>query len=409
MGELAKPDPVGVPAAAKPRGGLVAGASKMLGKAKAGIGSALHAGGEAFEAGTEAAARLHRRLFLILLGLFGLLVLGAVFRSFGLLQLNYALIAVFGLGAIWLFLHPVHLAGMLLLGGGVAIADDLAGARAALAGYARLLGRVLLAFLIPLLFFALAPGDRALSASLPLLVLAPVAGLALWLFGKIDPRVEKAVLVGVPVGALLITAGNMLLPPRTLAALGVPAWLRADRPQDAELDKVELLIERRRNEERAAQLRAIREKLEKGQSLSAEDEALVGEARQDRTTLLKWLEQQSAAVQKRLGELGARRAAARPAAPAVPPPGTAPVPARGWSAAIAVPTGYRLCPAAGGYRTQCHPVGRPADIWYDSGSSICRTAPAVDRMRFRSRTGALDIAYRFVPLAQPCSTEGDAR
>lgn len=402
MGELATTkDQAGALAPAKPRGGLMA-------RARAGIGSALHAGGEAFEAGTEAAARLHRRLFLILLGLFGLLVLGAVFRSMGQLQLNYALIALFGLGAIWLFLHPVHLAGMLLLGGGVAIADDLAGARAALGGYARLLGRVLLAFLIPLLFFALAPGDRSLGASLPLLVLAPVAGLALWLFGKVDPRVEKAVLVGVPVGALLITAGNLLVPPQTLAALGVPAWLRADRPQDAELDRVELLIERRRNEARAAQLRAIRQKLEAGQPLSAEDEALIGEAKRDRTTLLAWLEQQSAAVQKRLRALGAPRAETKPA-PAIPPPAVAAVPARGWSPAVTVPTGYRLCPAPGRYRTQCHPVGRPAGIWYDAGSSICREAAAIDRMRFRSRAGALDIAYRFVPLAEACSSEGDRR
>lgn len=399
MGDVpATTDQPSAPVPAGRGGGLPAGAARMLGKARAGAGRALAATGDALEAGGVAARRVHRRLFLAILALAGLLVLGAVFRALGLLELNYALIALFGLAALWLFLHPAHLAGVVLVGGGVAIADDLGGARGVLLGYARLLARVLLVLLIPLLFFALAPGDRSLGTSLPLLALAPVAGLAVWLFGKLDPRVERVLFVGLPVGALAIVAANMLVPVDTLARIGVPAWLTAERPQDAELARIETLLERRRNEARAAQLRAIAARLEAGQPLSPEDEALVGEARRDRATLAGWVERQYAAVQDRLRALGAPAAAAKPLTPPLPPPGSVVIPDRGWSPPVAVPAGFRLCPGAGRYRTQCHSAGTSDTRWRE-----CRAATAPDRMRFRSRARGFALGYRFVPAAQACT------
>lgn len=98
-----------------------------------------------------------------------------------------------------------------------------------------------LAFLIPLLLFALAPGDRSLGSSLPLPVLAPVVVLALWLFGRVAPKVERFVFIALPLGALLVALSNMLIPERALAMLGIPAWLRTGRPQDDELAAIERL------------------------------------------------------------------------------------------------------------------------------------------------------------------------
>jgi hypothetical protein len=398
MGELTTTGQDQLPATRT--GKIQAAAGRMFGAAKAGAGRAIQLGGDAAQAGGAMALRMHRRLYLAILALVGLLVLGAVFRSVGWLEGNFVLIGVFGLGALWLFLHPLHLAGMLLLGGGVAVAADLAGARDTLLGYARLLGRVLLVFLIPLLFFALAPGDRSLGSSLALIALAPVAGLALWLFGKVDPRVEKGVLIGLPVAALLIVAGNMLIPPQTLDRIGVPAWLTADRPQDEELARIEQVMERRRNEEQAARLRSIREKLEAGQPLSAEDEALIGTARRDRATLGAWVERQYSAVQAQLAKLGAP--AAPPLKPAAPPPAKVAIPARGWSAGVAVPAGFRLCPAPARVRIQCHPEKARPGIWYAADDAACLGATRIVQMRFRSRGGALDLDYRFVPHTQSC-------
>ncbi|MDH7975780.1 hypothetical protein QH494_26650, partial [Sphingomonas sp. AR_OL41] len=166
---------------------------------------------------------VHRRLVLVVAAMVAILVAGALCRSLGLPQLNYLLIALFGAGALWAFLNPVHIVGLLLVGGGVGAVRGVDGARDALLGYARLLGRVFLAFLVPLLLFALAPGDRSLGTSLTFLVLAPVAVLVVWLFGRVAPRVERAVFVVLPLGALLLAGANMLVPQRVLAAVGVPA------------------------------------------------------------------------------------------------------------------------------------------------------------------------------------------
>ena len=244
--------------------------------------------GEAIEAAGVSVARLHRRMILVIAVLILVLLLGTVFRALGMAWMNYALIALVGLGAAWAFLQPAHLAGMLLVGGGVAAFRGMGDAGSTVLGYARLLGRILLALLVPLLLFALAPGDRSLGASLPFLVLAPFVLLASWMFGKLSPKVEQALFVVLPLGALLIALGNMLVPERTLAALGVPAWLRAGRPQDEELAAVERLRLERANALRAEQLRAIRRKLEANQPLTAEDEAVILAAQKDRVTLTGW-------------------------------------------------------------------------------------------------------------------------
>jgi hypothetical protein len=144
----------------------------LWGRTEAGLSEELQHAGATIEA-------IHRRLVTVIAALIGILVLGAIFRSLDLPKLNYLLIALFGVGALYAFLNPIHIAGMLLLGGGVGVARGADGARAALLGYARLLGRCFLAFLVPLLVFALAPGDRSLGTSLSFLALAPVAVIAI--------------------------------------------------------------------------------------------------------------------------------------------------------------------------------------------------------------------------------------
>jgi hypothetical protein len=377
--------------------------AELWGRTRTGLAEGLQTAGATIES-------VHRRLVLVVAAMIGLLIAGAIFRSLGLPQLNYLLIAIFGIGALYAFLNPIHVVGMLLVSGGVGAVRGVDGARDALLGYAKLLGRVFLAFLVPLLFFALAPGDRSLGTSLTFLVLAPVAVLVVWLFGRVAPRVERAVFVVIPLGALLLAAANMLIPQRMLAAIGVPAWLRADRPQDEELARLETLIEERKNEQRAAELRAISAKIEAGEKLTPADEAIVAAAQADRVTLTGWFGKKYDAALAGISErVEAQRKAAATAAAAkaraVPPPGLVRLPNIGWSIVVAVPSGYKLCPRADrgerSYRTQCHLRGTSDGLWHAGDSDRC--APAVvDRARFRSRGSAQDVRYRFVALAASC-------
>ncbi|MFS2112056.1 hypothetical protein ACCC88_20355 [Sphingomonas sp. Sphisp140] len=355
--------------------------------------------GEAIEAAGVSVARLHRRVILAVVALILILLLGALFRAWGLAWMNYALIALVGLGAAWAFLQPAHLAGLLLVGGGVAALRGMGDAGAAVIGYARLLGRLLLALLVPLLLFALAPGDRSLGASLPFLVLAPFVLLASWMFGRLSPKAEQALFVALPLGALLIALGNMLVPERMLAALGVPAWLRAGRPQDEELARIERLRLERANAERAEQLRTIRRKLEAGKPLNAEDEAVILAAQKDRVTLTGWFGDRYNDLARQVKGLAAAPARAS-AAPAVPPPGTIEAPRKGWSARVAVPSGFRLC-HEGALRAQCHPAGKPVDLWLEGAQRCLDTA--VDTMRFRGARGAATVRYRFVAAGASCA------
>ncbi|NYT40344.1 hypothetical protein HZY97_06230 [Sphingomonas sp. R-74633] len=356
--------------------------------------------GEAIEAAGVSVARLHRRMILVIAGLILVLLLGAVFRALGMAWMNYALIALVGLGAAWAFLQPMHLAGMLLVGGGVAALRGMGDAGATVLGYAKLLGRVLLALLVPLLLFALAPGDRSLGASLPFLVLAPFVLLASWMFGKLSPKVEQALFVALPLGALLIALGNMLVPERTLAGLGVPAWLRAGRPQDEELATVERLRVERANALRAEQLRAIRRKLEANQPLDAADEAVILAAQKDRVTLTGWFGDRYTDLAKQVKGLAAVPTRAV-AAPVVPPPGTIVAPGKGWSARVVVPAGFRLC-HSGAFRAQCHPTGKSAGLWIEGAQRCLDTA--TDAMRFRGRRAATTIDYRFVAAGASCAS-----
>jgi len=373
----------------------------LWGRTQAGLSEELHQAGTTIEA-------VHRRLLLVVAALIGILLLGAIFRSLDFPKLNYLLIALFCIGALYAFLNPIHIAGVLLLGGGAGIAKGADGARAALLGYAKLLGRCFLVFLVPLLVFALAPGDRSLGTSLSFLALVPVAAIALWLFGHVAPKVEKAVFVGLPLGALLIAGGNMLIPPNTLAALGIPAWLRAARPQDEELARVEALIEQRKNEARAAQLHAIRLKIEAGEPLTPEDEAIVANAQKDRTTLTGWVGQKyDSALAGVQAHVEARKeAAAAEALAVVPKPGNVSAPRKDWSENVTIPAGQRLCadPARGAdsYIAECSLRGDPEGLWYYETSGRCES-DMVARMRFRSNRVRQDIGYRFIPVGQACS------
>jgi hypothetical protein len=363
------------------------GSLRMLGKVRTEAGEAIHAAGVSIE-------KVHQRLILTIAGLLAMLVVGALFRSWDLLWVNYVLIAGFGLAALYAFLQPVHVVGVLLVSGGVAAVKGLDSAGGALIGYGKILGRVFLAFLIPLLLFALAPGDRSLGSSLPLIVLAPVVVLAMWLFGRVSPKVEKFVFIALPLLALTIALSNMLIPERMLAGLGIPAWLRTGRPQDEELARIETLREKQRNEAQAAQLRAIRAKLERGEPLTPEDEAVVLQAQQDRVTLTSWFGNRYEDLRKQVNGL-MPAPAAKAAPPAAPEPGAVFIPAKGWSAVVSVPAGYRLCMAATP-RTQCHPTGAAPGVWRE-GAEGC------DALRFRARRSKATIAYRYVPAGASCS------
>ncbi|NML06348.1 hypothetical protein [Sphingomonas sp. G-3-2-10] len=366
-----------------------AGALRMLGKAKIEAGEAIEAVGVSVQ-------RLHMRILLIVAGLLLMLFLGALFRSWGLLWVNYILIALFGLGAIYAFLQPVHVAGMLAVGGGVAVIRDMGAAGNALLGYAKILGRIFLAFLIPLLLFALAPGDRSLGSSLPFIVLAPVVVLAMWLFGRLAPRVETFVFIALPLLALTIAVSNMLIPERMLAALGIPAWLRTGRPQDEELARLETLMEKRRNEAQAAQLREIRGKLERNEPLTDADLAVVAQAQKDRVTLTGWFGDRYKDVEARVAKWSEAKAAPKPAIPAG---GTLSVPSKGWSATVAIPAGLTLCMPAT-HRVQCHPAGKDAGLWHE-GAARC-TGTAIDGKRFRARRGTQSLRYSYVPAGSTC-------
>lgn len=87
MGDIISKQPAAV-ATVPPTGKLRTAAGKMLGAARAGMGRAVQLGGDAAQAGGALALRMHRRLYLAILSLVGLLILGAVFRHIGWLQAN---------------------------------------------------------------------------------------------------------------------------------------------------------------------------------------------------------------------------------------------------------------------------------------------------------------------------------
>lgn len=366
------------------------GGLKMLGKVRTEAGEAIEAAGVAVE-------KVHQRLILTVAALLAMLFVGALFRSWDMLWVNYILIAGFGLAALYAFLQPAHIVGALLVSGGVAAVKGLDTAGGALIGYGKILGRIFLAFLIPLLLFALAPGDRSLGSSLPFIVLAPVVVLAMWLFGRMAPKLEKAVFMGLPLLALTIALANMLIPERMLAGLGIPAWLRTGRPQDEELARVETMLEKRRNEAQATALRAIRAKLENGVPLTPEDEAVVLQAQKDRVTLTGWFGNRYEDLRKQVAGL-LPAPSAKAAVPSVPKGGTVSAPLKGWSATVAVPAGYRLCHDS--YRAQCHPAGKDPGLWYE-GAQRCATTLA-DGHRFRARRGKATVTFRYVPVGQSC-------
>ncbi|MDH7975966.1 hypothetical protein QH494_27635, partial [Sphingomonas sp. AR_OL41] len=183
-------------------------------------------------------------------------------------------------------------------------------------------------------------------------------------------------------------------------------WLRAPRPQDEELARLETLIEQRRNEQRAAQLRAISARIAAGEPLSPEDEAIVAAAQNDRVTLPGWIGKK---YETALAGISARVAARREAAAKAkvpPPPGSLLAPRKGWSAAVAVPAGFKLCPQADrgedSYTAQCHLRTRAEALWLDEASDRCVPADT-DSLRFRSRRRAQDIHYRFVAATGSCA------
>jgi len=361
---------------------------KMLGKARTEAGELIHSAGVSVE-------KIHQRLILTIAGLLAMLVAGALFRSWDMPWVNYVLIAGFGLAALYAFLQPAHIVGALLVSGGVAAVRGLDTAGDALIGYGKTLGRVFLAFLIPLLLFALAPGDRSLGSSLPLIVLAPVVVLAMWLFGWLAPRVEQFVFVALPLLALTVALANMLIPERMLAGLGIPAWLRTGRPQDDELARIETLREKQRNEAQAAALRAIRAKLERGEALTPADEAVVLQAQKDRVTLTSWFGNRYDDLRKQVSGL---MPAAAPRPVPAPTPGKVTATAKIWSVTVPIPAGYRLCSDA--WRAQCHPAGQPAGLWYE-GAQRC-AATISDLQRFRSRRGKQTVNYRYIPVGDSC-------
>ncbi|QNA84924.1 hypothetical protein G4G27_13645 [Sphingomonas sp. So64.6b] len=371
-------------------------AVELWGKTRTGLSDGLDAAGASIQS-------VHRRLLLVIVALFAILLVGAIFRSLGWPQLNYGLIALFGAGALYAFLSPVHVVGMLLVSGGVGVVKGVDGARDALLGYARLLGRTFLAFLLPLFLFAQGKGDISLGPSLRLILLAPIALLAMWLFGRTAPRLERLVFLVVPLAALALAIGNMVVPQSTLAGLGIPAWLRAARPQDDELARIELALEQRRNQARAEQLRIVRVKIEAGEALTPEDEALVAAAQADRVTLTGWVGRKYDDALTGLRQRVAARAEAAKKPPVAVPAGVIFVPRKGWSSVVATPAGQRLCAAsADPFVSQCHLRGRDMDLWYAEGSDMCDPT-RTDMTRFRGTVGKQEVSYRYVLSGTSCS------
>ena len=360
---------------------------------------------EGLEAAGASVERIHRRVAIVVIALFALLIAGAACRSLGWPDGNYLLIAMLGAGALYALLSPFHIAGVLLVGGGVAAARGMGGARDALLGYARLLAKIFLAFLLPLFLFAMAPGDTSFGTSLRLILLVPVAGLAIWLFGRIAPRAEKIIFVAVPLGAVTLALLNMLIPERTLAAIGVPAWLRASRPQDEELAKLESTIAARRNAERAAQLRVIRAKVERGETLSGDDQKIILAAQQDRVTLTGWAGERYRMVLDEVRRRVTPDAGTPPPLATMSLAGSVAAPASGWSDALPVPATFRVCTRSDAgersYTTGCHLRSEAADRWFLRKSGKC-TPGLIDRVRFRGRGGVQTIHYRLVKLTDSC-------
>lgn len=377
---------------------------RALTQAGAGLARLADQGRDGLEDGLKAAGgslgRMHRRLALIALALFAVLLLGAAFRHLGWADGNYLLIGLVSAAAVYLLVSPVHVIGVLLAGGGLAAWKGRDEALGALNGYARTLGLLLLGFLTPLVVFALAPGDASFWISLRLILLTPLVVLAFWLFGRVAPRIERALLIGLPLTALVLAVGSMVIPERTLTALGVPAWLRADRPQDDELARLETALEARRNEERAARLRDIRTKIERGTALTAQDEAIIAEAQAERATFADWAGERYQAV---LTEVARRNAASPRGKPAIATSGVITAPASGWSAPLAIPTGLRLCTATeageAAYVTQCATGEGP---WRRRAAGGCPTG-AIDKARFTGRGEPRVIRYALVPAASECS------
>ena len=366
------------------------GAAKLIGKGRQEVTEGLQAAGTSME-------RMHRRLALAIFGLIAVLVVGAALRSWGWAEGNYLLIALIGAAALYAVISPIHLIGLALAGGGLAAWKGKADAKAGLLAYARVMGVVLLGCLTPLVLFAVAPGDTSFWLSMRLLLLTPVVILVLWLFGEIAPKAQKIVFIAAPLAALVLALGNMIVPDQMLSQLGVPAWLRAPRPQDEELARIERAMEQRRNADRASRLREIRQKIEAGAPLTADDEAAIAAAQRDRVTLTDWVGARSQAV---LAEVQRRSASAAPLA--VPAAGVTLAPGGDWSKPIAVPAGMRLCTRTErgetAYVTQC--ASGDGD-WTRRAAGGCEPG-RFDKARFLGRGREQTIHYRFVDADGRC-------
>ena len=113
------------------------------------------------------------------------------------------------------------------------------------------------------------------------------------------------------------------------------------------------------------------------------------QAQKDRVTLTSWFGNRYDDLRKQVSGL---MPAPAKAAPPPPPGGSVLIPAKGWSATVPVPAGFRLCMAATP-RVQCRSDG----AWQD-GEACAKP----DALRFRARRNKANIAYRFVPVGAAC-------
>ena len=126
---------------------------------------------------------------------------------------------------------------------------------------------------------------------------------------------------------------------------------------------------------------------------------MILQAQRDRVTLTGWFGDRYNDLRAQVSGLAAAPATATP--PQARAGGSTLAPLRGWSTAITVPAGYRLCASAeGGFRTQCHPTGKGDGIWHE-GSKRCAAVTA-DRVRFRGTGRARRVTYRFIASGSTC-------
>lgn len=232
--------------------------------------------------------------YLVLLGgillLCGGILLGAILRALGLPQLNYLIAGLYLFGGLMIFFSPPSLVALAVTAVAMSASGKGDKLPAAIASYTKLLGWIILAFLVPLLIFARAPGDTSLETSFTFVVAATTVALVSFLSGVRFDRVRKFILFIAPWGVLLWSMAVMFVPPSAYAKLGLNsimlsndaanelALLRQDQAAAAEAEKTQ-------------RVKRIRKLLAMGLALTPDDAAFLRGLEQEQWTVPGFFQQ----------------------------------------------------------------------------------------------------------------------